>query len=348
MAIFITLKAIDTSGLFLYKVLYNSPSIELIRSNIAFLVIPTFYLYTLSVCYAGFKLKIKHGLHLIPFALTNIVFIPRFFLVSPEAKAVFFREFTTMAEAKFINVIISMQYVCYLIAAWFVLRKSRKFYLENYGEGTTHSYKWLFQLVALLAVAHGIVLVKNIFKFTENTQIFAAAQVISGVAVLFFLAWIVLNALYTPTIFRGVDPNLKLVASLLHKGKRVNSKFSESTDKEFKEKVGQLREYMLREEPYLDSSLSLNRLALQMKISSREMSILINHHLGQHFFDFVNEYRIKKAMQILKDPSKRKLTILEILYEVGFQSKSSFNTAFKKYTNLTPSQYRSSHLLQVD
>jgi AraC-like DNA-binding protein len=54
----------------------------------------------------------------------------------------------------------------------------------------------------------------------------------------------------------------------------------------------------------------------------------------------VNEYRIQKAMNILKDKSKNDLTVLEILYEVGFNSKSSFNTSFKKYTNLTPTAYR--------
>ena len=65
-----------------------------------------------------------------------------------------------------------------------------------------------------------------------------------------------------------------------------------------------------------------------------------NHNLNQHFFDFVNEYRIKKAMEILADASKNHLTVLEILYEVGFNSKSSFNTAFKKYTKQTPTEYR--------
>jgi AraC-like DNA-binding protein len=47
-------------------------------------------------------------------------------------------------------------------------------------------------------------------------------------------------------------------------------------------------------------------------------------------------------MSILKNPSKKELTVLEILYEVGFNSKSSFNTSFKKYTNLTPTAYRNS------
>jgi AraC-like DNA-binding protein len=77
-----------------------------------------------------------------------------------------------------------------------------------------------------------------------------------------------------------------------------------------------------------------------VKIPVRDLSILINHHINQHFFDFVNEYRIKKAMTILKNPAKKDRTVLQILYEVGFNSKSSFHTSFKKHTNQTPIEFR--------
>ena len=97
---------------------------------------------------------------------------------------------------------------------------------------------------------------------------------------------------------------------------------------------------MSEKEPFLDPSLTIQELGNQINIPVRDLSILINHHMKQHFFDFVNEYRIQKAMSILKDPSKNEFTVLEILYEVGFNSKSSFNTSFKKYTNLTPTAYR--------
>ncbi|WP_315822417.1 helix-turn-helix domain-containing protein [Paraflavitalea speifideaquila] len=90
----------------------------------------------------------------------------------------------------------------------------------------------------------------------------------------------------------------------------------------------------------MEPSLTVHGLATQMKIPARDLSILINHHLGQHFFDFINEYRIRKAMSILKDPARQQLNIQEVFYEVGFNSKSSFNTAFKKYAGMTPTQYR--------
>ena len=97
---------------------------------------------------------------------------------------------------------------------------------------------------------------------------------------------------------------------------------------------------MIAQEPYLDPSLTIQQLADQIELPVKELSVLINHHMDQHFFDFVNEYRIQKAMHLLRDPEKRDVTVLEILYEVGFNSKSSFNTSFKKYTNLTPTAFR--------
>jgi AraC-like DNA-binding protein len=75
-------------------------------------------------------------------------------------------------------------------------------------------------------------------------------------------------------------------------------------------------------------------------MNSRDLSVLINQNLHQHFFDFINEYRINAAKEILRNPSKKEFTILEILYEAGFNSKYSFNTAFKKHTGLTPTQFR--------
>ncbi|MFC0181885.1 helix-turn-helix domain-containing protein [Pseudarcicella hirudinis] len=97
---------------------------------------------------------------------------------------------------------------------------------------------------------------------------------------------------------------------------------------------------MIDEKPFLNPSLTIQDVSDGIGIPVRDLSVLINHKLEQHFYDFVNTYRIEKAMDLLKDVTKNKLTILEILYDVGFNSKSSFNTAFKKHTGNTPTAYR--------
>ena len=87
--------------------------------------------------------------------------------------------------------------------------------------------------------------------------------------------------------------------------------------------------------------MTLQKLAAQVDMPEKELSILINQQIGKHFFDFINEYRIREAKILLKDQPN--LTVLEILYQVGFNSKSSFYTAFKKETGITPSDYRKSN-----
>jgi AraC-like DNA-binding protein len=77
-----------------------------------------------------------------------------------------------------------------------------------------------------------------------------------------------------------------------------------------------------------------------MAFTPRELSELINIEFGVHFFDFVNGYRVDTAKVMLTDQPER--TVLDVLYAVGFNSKSSFNTAFKKRTHMTPSAFRKS------
>lgn len=100
---------------------------------------------------------------------------------------------------------------------------------------------------------------------------------------------------------------------------------------------------MRESEIFLDSSLNIQQLAEKIDMPVKDLSMLINHEMGQHFFDFINQFRIQKAMEFLRDPTRSEQSVLEILYEVGFNSKSSFNTWFKKISHLTPTEYRKKH-----
>ncbi|MFK8164550.1 MAG: helix-turn-helix domain-containing protein [Lewinella sp.] len=75
-------------------------------------------------------------------------------------------------------------------------------------------------------------------------------------------------------------------------------------------------------------------------IPERELSQSINGGLGKNFFELVNEYRIDYACNLLAEPREAKQTILEVMYSSGFQSKSSFNTEFRKRTGMTPSAWK--------
>jgi AraC-like DNA-binding protein len=99
---------------------------------------------------------------------------------------------------------------------------------------------------------------------------------------------------------------------------------------------------METEKPYLDPCLHIDQLAEKICIPGYQLSQLINKKLNRNFFDFINEYRINKAIGKLSGPEGKTKNILQIAYEVGFNSRSSFNTAFKKFTGASPSQFKKS------
>jgi ligand-binding sensor domain-containing protein/AraC-like DNA-binding protein len=94
------------------------------------------------------------------------------------------------------------------------------------------------------------------------------------------------------------------------------------------------------EKVYKDPDISLNSLARKLGTSPRNLSQIINEHLGKNFYELINQYRISEAQKILASSRSGEMSILEIGYEVGFNSKSAFNRAFRHFTHLTPTQYK--------
>jgi AraC-like DNA-binding protein len=89
----------------------------------------------------------------------------------------------------------------------------------------------------------------------------------------------------------------------------------------------------------LDSELNLQRLSEQIGVPAYRLSQMMNSHLHQNFFDVINQYRVEEWKRLMSEGSASG-TIQELAFQVGFNSKSSFNTAFKKHTGQTPSEYR--------
>ncbi|THV56349.1 helix-turn-helix domain-containing protein [Chryseobacterium candidae] len=337
-AVFLILNAIDICDPLFYGMEGGPSNLGMFKNMFVFLQIPVFYLYVLSVCYSDFKLKPQHLLHVLPFIITNLTLVPRFYGVDTESKIFFIENRQNMIELKFNHILLHVQMIIYFVAVFRVLRKSKTLYLENYAGKSISSYNWLFQFTVILCIVYSIALLKNILKFSEYVHISEGIKAGLLLLSLFIICWYLFKALNHPELFRNVDSKLKLVSELVSEEK--GNEESAVSDIEYNEKLLRLKNYMTEKKPFLNSSLTIQDVSGEIEIPVRELSLLINHQLGQHFYDFVNTYRIENAMNMLKDETKSKVTILEILYEVGFNSKSSFNTAFKKHTGTTPTLYR--------
>ncbi len=97
--------------------------------------------------------------------------------------------------------------------------------------------------------------------------------------------------------------------------------------------------YRQQEEPYLDPNLTLRGLASDLKIHSNQLSWLINHEFNKNFSEFINHYRVETFKRISKDPKNAHINMIGLAYDSGFNSKTVFNTFFKKETGMTPMQY---------
>lgn len=307
-AAFLLVSVIDLSGFFLSPP--HNKMIEGLKLSSILLQMPMYFLYVNSACYYNFSLQRKHLLHGIPF-----LFFFCLFSISGISEQ----------TDQWFDIVSTVQYYFYIIAVFLVLRTFRKVYRENYSNNHHLTYKWLFQTTVIFLIGNFFVLLRDFVK--DNNTIFSGLYAFSSLFVLFVISWLVLNALYRPNLFSGIDKNLVPVQPV--------------TDiRNEPEKLKPLLDFMKADKPYLDDKLTLQKLAEQMSMPEKQLSLLINQHTGKHFFDFINEFRINDAKALLKDQPQ--LTVLEILYEVGFNSKSSFYTAFKKETHQTPSDYRKS------
>ncbi|NIM10420.1 MAG: helix-turn-helix domain-containing protein [Candidatus Aminicenantes bacterium] len=104
--------------------------------------------------------------------------------------------------------------------------------------------------------------------------------------------------------------------------------------------IKKLTRLMENEKIYRDENISLQSLAEKLSISSHLLSQIINEKLNRNFPDYINSYRIEEAKEILKTPRGTKVKITIVAQEVGFNSMTAFYKAFKKYTNMTPNQYK--------
>lgn len=106
------------------------------------------------------------------------------------------------------------------------------------------------------------------------------------------------------------------------------------------ETLRELDQRMRDEALYARPRLNIERLAQQLNMPPRHLSHVINHYFHKNFFEFINDYRLEQTCVRLRSPGWADKSVQDIYESVGFRSKSSFFTLFRKYADMTPNQYR--------
>ncbi|WP_036196117.1 helix-turn-helix domain-containing protein [Maribacter antarcticus] len=311
-----------------------SPLVDILRMDIgSFFQSPLLFLFTLSIVYSDFKLTSNHLICFSPFIVSTLALLPDFYLANTSEQLSFYNNYTHTFQGKFSYTLAHLQSIFYIIITFILLVKYKKIVLENFSKKHSKNYKWLFQMNIICLVLFISALVKNIYRFGNHFGYITSLRLISSLIMLGFSCWLVLKALYAPELFKGISSKLKLASVL------INEKSIKEIELLNTQKV-KIEEFMIQKEPFLNPEFTIKDLASQLGMNERELSILINTQFGKNFYEFTSDHRISKAKEILKDKGSSNLTILEILYKVGFNSKSSFNTIFKKNTGVTPTIFR--------
>lgn len=305
----------------------NAPWLFFIAGSFDFLFGPTLYLYVKSVVFNKFTLKKTDFIHLVPFVLYIVYITATYLVYSPDVQRKLLSSgfFTTVFMYYGIW---SMYHGLVLVYMLLILRVMVIYGGEirnNYSNLKTVNLRWL-KIVII-----GFVCMWSFYLI--NHTLYVVGLKMSGVLDLFgkltlvgFSSFLILKVLSRPGILPGINP--------------PGGTRKEGDKKIRRDDLEKLTSYMKTEKPYLEPDLALQELAERTSFTPRRLSYIINTEFNKNFFDFINEYRVNEAKALLAGPEASKRTILEILYEAGFNSKSVFNSIFKKRTGYTPSEFK--------
>lgn len=309
------------------------PLLHLLDDSFFLLYGPVIYLYTQAVVYKDFKLARPHVLHGVPALMmlsywTYMIWFADFELQSTIIGSI--EGSNLPIWASILGILFYAHIMFYLWRSWQVLKVYRKVVKDTYATIDDINLDWLrFMLRTFLAITI-IATINSMLPVFGNVYFLYSSIVLLLLFSFYFINRVLVKALNQPALFSGITPQEVV--------KYAGSNLDQSTLEQHKSRVLDL---MTHEKLYLDTGLKSGDMAALLGISPKELSQVINQGFKKNFFDFVNAYRCEEVKRILKE-SDKKITILEAMYQSGFNSKSSFNKEFKKLTGQTPGEYKRS------
>jgi len=324
----------------------NRPYLRVFTLILPFIMVPLHYLYVKYLTTSEQTFRRRDLLHFTP-----IPFIYALFLLPTGASREALLELMhfdvrSQYPLQFVifNWAILFQTMVYLSLTLFLLRKYRRNIKRVFSNIGKVQLNWLRNLTLVMIFIVSFFLVENVLLLVDihisEAFTLSSAVVAMSVYIIGYMGMSKTDIYLQQNIARSMKelPNLR---ASKHSGKAgikySKSGLAETTAKAY---LDELLGLMKEERPYRDSELTLPQLATRLGISPHNLSQVLNAGLGQNFFDFINSYRINEVIEGLKDPDKQHLKILAIAFDAGFNSKTTFNSIFKKVTGITPSEYR--------
>lgn len=276
--------------------------------GLAFLLLtgPLLRWYVLGMTKANFQIHKRYYLEILPFALM--------FLASLFVSKHWFK--TNSREV--IIVFASALIFIYLHLAFYILaagRHLKKIEFSFKKEQQTKSQKIVIRWLRYVIVGFIVIWVSYVLNIIEDTIPYVSGPILYSVVV-YYLS------------FKAFQFKITDLDGTVFKKNDNENLFHSITSLVTKKKL------------YLSEDISLTSLSKLVGKSTQHTSEAINQYANRNFNDFINYYRIQEAKKMLLDKASKNYTISTIAFDAGFSSLSSFNTAFKKFENDTPSSYK--------
>jgi AraC-like DNA-binding protein len=207
---------------------------------------------------------------------------------------------------------------------------------NNFSSSEEINLVWLRKLVYIFGIIWTILIVITVIHHVFN--LFSMAFCTDGLflSMSVFVILIGYFGLKQKVIFSGDSENEQVIVEET-KVKYASSRLTEAEANQFADK---LNNFMVSEKPFLNPNLTLQQLASELGISTHYLSQVINKKFNINFFDYINQFRVEEFKVKINNPKFENYSFLGVAFDSGFNSKSAFNRIFKKFTNLTPSQYK--------
>jgi AraC-like DNA-binding protein len=323
-----------------------------IRTNepFRFLIAPLFWLFIIALTNGTIPKKWKLTLHFVPFTVDLIYLLP-FIWQAADIKIQFMTD--KFASPDLLEIVrddgawllLIVQLAVYLAAIRKEISRFAGSLEENYSSVDDINLQWLRKIVlGTLFLSIGIVLIIILLAIWGGLKPSAdlpvpSIRLIPGLVTIFMI-FFVYKALRQPQIF--INP----LADQDQERTRKKNEKTNLAPEEARRLLQEVKQYMELEKPYQEPELTLQLLSQKTQIPVRRLSNVINENTGMNFLHFINSYRIQEVKEHLLNTSFQQKSILDIAFRAGFNSKSTFNAAFKELTGVTPKQFRNNSVSQ--
>lgn len=302
---------------------------------------PFVYLYVSTITQEIPKFKIINLVHFIPtclIAIPAIIFFneidyhnPGFLFESENQAWVFILGISFYASISI--------YFIYSLKKIKQYQKSLDSLFSYKSERIT--LNWLKALIIILIASYSLTWVHGALLAWGNPLLLInpGAYIITGLTLISFT--ISFFGFRQPGLFNELSGDFESTYNNERK-KIATLKYESSVlkNEEAREFKKNLLELMEKDKPFLKGDLSVSELAAKLNISRHNLTQVLNNNIEKNFYNFINEYRADEAKKYLIDPKFSHYSIVAIAFESGFNSKTTFNTFFKSYCGLTPTDFK--------